>query len=287
MRRGHVPSVDRVHALARALGLEFYVGPPRDAQSDTGVDADPTSPRPLTTFAAAEELPVREWGSCSPEGFLAPEEWPDGGTSRAPAPVDLVDSQAFYAREPGHSMVPAGLEAGNYCLISPCARFSAGQRVWLRDRGGLEAIRWLIEITSTDYELRAWWPPDPNTGRQEMLADNWARTDVVDRGVVLAVYRVRPDVGRPPHRAPDWQPDRLALQWESELRNAKAVRPPPRQPAGLEFLGPMNPNWKEAPGDPGVKGGGVEALERIRDAMNGLIQATRAAAGQDDEPPTP
>ena len=31
MRRGRVPSVDRVQALCDTLGIEFYVGPPREA----------------------------------------------------------------------------------------------------------------------------------------------------------------------------------------------------------------------------------------------------------------
>ena len=30
MRRGRVPSVERVEALCRVLDLEFYIGPPRD-----------------------------------------------------------------------------------------------------------------------------------------------------------------------------------------------------------------------------------------------------------------
>ncbi len=37
MRRGRVPSVERVKALCEVLGLEFYVGPPRAAAPvDTG-----------------------------------------------------------------------------------------------------------------------------------------------------------------------------------------------------------------------------------------------------------
>ena len=37
MRRGRVPSVERVEALCRVLDLEFYVGPPRDERP---VDAE-------------------------------------------------------------------------------------------------------------------------------------------------------------------------------------------------------------------------------------------------------
>ena len=35
MRRGRVPSVERFRALCEVLGLEFYVGPPRDNESLT------------------------------------------------------------------------------------------------------------------------------------------------------------------------------------------------------------------------------------------------------------
>ena len=37
MRRGRVPSVERVEALCRVLDLEFYIGPPRDERP---VDAE-------------------------------------------------------------------------------------------------------------------------------------------------------------------------------------------------------------------------------------------------------
>ena len=135
----------------------------------------------------------------------------------------MVDPQAFYAREPLFSMVPAGLEAGNYCLVSRCASFEPGQRVWLRNRAGQESIKWLIKLTATTYELRAWWPPDSTTERQEMLADRWLREGVVDRGVVLAVYRAKPSVKKPPYRAAEWRPDRVAARWQSELQVARLV----------------------------------------------------------------
>lgn len=233
MRQGHAPSVERVRALCRVLGLEFYVGPPREGD----VQGGPITPRPLTSFTSSVVLPVRHWAQCLSEGYLIPEERdPDLAPPRsdlAPAPEGLVDRHAFYAREPGHSMVPAGLEAGNYCLISPCARLGPGDRVWLRDGAGLEAIRWLIDLTATTYELRAWGQPDASTGRQEMLADRWLRKNVVDRGVVLAVYRNRPDVNKPPHRAARWRPDQVMLRWQTELQTAGSAIPfsPPLPPA--------------------------------------------------------
>ena len=36
MRRGHVPSVERLRSLCEVLGLEFYVGPPRWRRAEDG-----------------------------------------------------------------------------------------------------------------------------------------------------------------------------------------------------------------------------------------------------------
>ena len=40
---GHNPSIDRAEKIAHALGLEFYIGPPRDAKSDKTPPAFATS----------------------------------------------------------------------------------------------------------------------------------------------------------------------------------------------------------------------------------------------------
>ena len=215
---GHSPGLDRVEEICGALGLELYIGPVRDADGAL-------APRPLTSFNPSVKLPVHRWAHCSPEGYLTPAS----GTrlDRAPAPVDLTDPHAFYARVPGFTMVPAGLEADNYCLISPCGQLKAGQRVWLRSRTGQQTIKWLIELTPTAYELRAWRPPDPPSGRQELIADRWMREAVVDRGVVVAVYRDRPSVKGKTHRAADWRPERVAARWRSELQDPQMVKVDP------------------------------------------------------------
>ena len=126
----------------------------------------------------------------------------------APAPVDLPDAQAFYARQLTDSMTPAGMWPGDYFLVSPCAKLETDQRVWFRNRNGQETIKWLVRIAATHCELLGWRPPDEK-GHQEMVSEQWMRTEVVDRGVVLAVYRGRPSVERPPFRVPDWRPDRV------------------------------------------------------------------------------
>ena len=212
--RGRSPSFERAAEICRALNLDFHIGPapsgdartPGGAPPETQTSEDTEPPAvPLTRFSSRRELPVRDWERCSPAGHLS--QAGDGGS--APAPLDLPDSHAFYARARGHAMVPAGIWPGDYCLISPCAKLEVHQRAWFRQQDGRETLKWLIRLPSTGYELVSWEPPDED-GLQRMVAEQWMRADVVDRGVVLAVYRGRPSVERPPFRAPDWRADQVA-----------------------------------------------------------------------------
>ena len=218
---GHVPRLNRVEQICRALGLELYIGPPRDVQVEA--DGAETS-RPLTRFSSSVQLPVRAISPPSPEVYLAESEEQD---RTRPAPVDLDDPQAFYALFHGYSMVPSGIGPADYCLVSPCAKLEPGQRIWLRDRKGREGLRWLIRLTATTYEVATWQPPKPN-GHQDLVPERWERTDIDDRGVILAVYRGWVAASDPAHRLPDWHPGRLTGLWralfdqEPELQAAVA-----------------------------------------------------------------
>ena len=218
---GHVPRLNRVEQICRALGLELYIGPPRDVP----VEADGAEPsRPLTRFEWSVQLPVRVLSPPSPEVCLMKSEEAD---QPRPAPVDLDDPQAFYALFHGYSMVPTGIGPADFCLVSPCAKLEPGQRIWLRDRKGREGLRWLIGMTATTYEVAAWQPPKPN-GHQDLLPERWERQDVDDRGVILAVYRGWVVPSDPVRRLPDWHPGRLTGLWralfddEAELQAAVA-----------------------------------------------------------------
>ena len=218
---GHIPRLNRVEQICRALGLELYIGPPRDVQVEAD-DAEPS--RPLTRFDSSVQLPVRVLSPPSPGVFLMESEEED---QTRPAPVDLDDPQAFYALFHGYSMVPTGIGPADFCLVSPCAKLEPGQRIWLRDRKGREGLRWLIRMTATAYEVAAWQPPKPN-GHQDLVPERWERKDVDDRGVILAVYRGWVVPSDPMHRLPDWHPGRLTGLWralfdeEPELQAAVA-----------------------------------------------------------------
>ena len=225
--RGRSPSFERTAQICDALGLELHIGLPRDViGSDEGfpehpgrdrpdsTDAerpeepisadDEPPPVPLTRFTSQMLLPVRDFDTCSSRGHLSQAR----EAEPAPAPVDLPDSHASYVRVPGDSMVPAGIWPGDYCLVSPSAKLATNQRVWLRNRDGQETIKWLVRLPRSCYELVSWQPPGED-GHQMMVAEQWMREEVVDRGVILAVYRGRPSVERPPFRAADWRPEQV------------------------------------------------------------------------------
>ena len=205
---GHIPRLNRVEQICRALGLELYIGPPRDVQ----VEADGAEPsRPLTRFDPSVQLPVRVLSQPSPEIHLTESEEED---RPRPAPVDLDDPQAFYVSYYGYSMVPAGIGTADFCLVSPCAKLEPGQRIWLRDRKGREGLRWLIRLTATTYEVAAWDTPKPN-GHQDLVPERWERKDIDDRGVILAVYRGWLVPSDPARRLPDWHPGRLTGLWRA------------------------------------------------------------------------
>lgn len=214
---GHVPSIDRAEKIAAALELEFYVGPPRtaakpgsDVSDNQPADAEGTfAPsnivpgtqvlRPLTTFSWHMALPVRSWKHCSPDGYLAEPEQ----VSQAPAPVDLIDDEAFYAQMRGQSLMREGIGGfGFYGLVSPNTPLDVDERVWLRNRHGQEVIRRLVSADGEAFSLHGWGPADGN-GHQDRIAERWMRADVEASGVVLAVYAGWPSVKNPPFRVPD------------------------------------------------------------------------------------
>ena len=166
---GHVPRLNRVEQICRALGLALYIGPPPNVQVET--DGAATS-CPLTCFDSSVQLPVPVLSPPSPEVYLVESEERD---QTCPAPVDLDDPQAFYPLFHCYSMVPSGIGPADYCRVSPCAKLEPGQRLWLRDRKGREGMRWLIRMTATSYEVAAWRPPKPN-GHQVLFPERWERT---------------------------------------------------------------------------------------------------------------
>ena len=184
--RGRSPSFERVAEICEALGMDFHIGlRPETVRSDKGLaeeadhqvpeEADQELPNapdaeippvPLTRFTSRMRLPVRDLVACSPQGHLSQAHDAD----RAPAPVDLPDSHAFYLRMPGHSMVPAGIWPGDFCLVSPCARLENASASVVSKSGGsgdrsggwfgspTDATSSLAGTRLTRRAIRRWWP---------------------------------------------------------------------------------------------------------------------------------
>ena len=194
---GHVPSIERAAEIASALGLEFYIGPPRD-----GAPAAAPEDR-FDRFDPDIDLPVRGWAKCSMFGHLEDEkEYPD---LPMPEGVGERNADSFYAMAKGLSMRPEGIEPGDYCLVSPNTPLAIGMRAWLKDRQGRSVIKRLMADDDKICGLRGWQEPDAR-GRQTAYDEEWMKLNIAAQGVVLAVYRGRPDAENPPPLIPDPNP---------------------------------------------------------------------------------
>ena len=226
---GREPKVGRLAEICSALGLEFYVGPPREETSRPspiarafekqleshergalleeiralrqGITAQfgvsppvqtPSTP-PLDRFSSSVDMPVRGWAKCSLVGNLEDEvEYTD-----LPAPEGLEDGDAFYAMALGPSMIPEGIEDGDHCLVSPNTPLAIGLRIWLKDRQDRVTIKRLVSETDDSYGLLGWQDPDKRD-RQADYHDQWLKSNIAAKGVVLAVYRGKPNAKKPP-----------------------------------------------------------------------------------------
>lgn len=173
---------------------------------------DPNPParrQPPTRFSPKRQLPVYRHKDPS-ENDPRPKK-PD----LAPAPENLDDDLAFYFQMPDNSMLEAHIEKDDLCLISPCAPLRVDQRAWLRDNTGHETIRWVMRLSADGYDLGAW--KHGPLGEPEQVHAHRTRETVVDRGVVIGVYRTEPSVTTPPVQIPDWRPDAISELWRAGL----------------------------------------------------------------------
>ena len=158
----------------------------------------------LARFTAVD-LPVLGWAKCSLSGHIltGEENYPDLPMPEAIEALD--DDEVFYAIAKGLSMRPEGIEDGDYCLISPATPVAVGLRVWFKDRQKRATIKRVVGENAAEYELRGWLEPDLGE-RQRHYQDRWMKLNIAAQGVVLAVYRGKPDLNKPPELIPDPKP---------------------------------------------------------------------------------
>ena len=201
IRRGAMPKADTLEALCGVLGMELQIAPGLTPPSDETA----IGPRPPTEFSTQRQLPTYKWSHPSEAGYQP------HASHKAPAPVDLLDDHAFYVQMPDYSMVPAHIGIHDYCLISPAAPLEVDQRGWFRRAAGRETIRWVMRLPAGGYDLAAWDLDQVDAlGHQKPCPVHWRREDVIDRGVVVAVYRQEPTTEKPQEPVRDWRPDALA-----------------------------------------------------------------------------
>ena len=222
---GKQPRLGRLIEVCEALGLELHVGPSRpenwkneseSSRSTPGVEADPntetrknepdfSSSEGMTRFSEVE-LPVMGWAKCALAGHHELTEEQTLPELPMPEAMDTFeDGGIFYAIAKGSSMIPEGIEEGDYCLVSPATRLSVGLRVWVKDRQKRSMIKRLVAEDDKTYTLRGWQEPDAS-GRQTDYRDQWMKPNIAASGVVLAAYRGKPDVKKPPELIPDPKP---------------------------------------------------------------------------------
>ena len=251
IRNGATPRVDTLERLCEVLGLRLELSPDLRDPEDPSATA---RRQPPTRFSSKRQLPVYRHKDTA-------EEPPRAKPDLAPAPENLDDDQAFYFQMPDNSMLNAHIEKDDLCLISPCAPLRVDQRAWLHDSTGRETIRWVMRLSADGYDLGAWtYGP---MGEPEHVHEHRTREAVVDRGVVIGVFRTEPSVTTPPVQIPDWRPDAVSELWRAGL-----FRDAPREAALkvqelITGIGHMETRIKQMLGDGELSNSEGKQLVRV------------------------
>ena len=202
---------------ARGASGRFDAGSARGAVPGAPRVSRPwNDPACFTRFSGERSLPVKLYREVSQGWGRGLGEAPD-----APAPVDFDDPCAFYVVAPDRGLAKAFVNAGDYCLVAPHARFTPGALAWFRLADGREGLRWCVCAWPRGYDVVIWSDASPSgSERLRISADYLHDDDVHGRGVVLAVYRGRPAVADPPPRARSWPSVSLAPDRQDAIATA-------------------------------------------------------------------
>jgi SOS-response transcriptional repressor LexA len=160
IKKGSSPSVDRVAALATALGLDFYLGPKRE-----------TAPVPLVTLDATDyaSIPLHEaWLSAGPGSENSGANIIDHLAFRRDwlARIGISASQSCLARVSGDSMFPT-LSPGDMVLID-----TSKTDPQIRSRAPQDKRRPMIWALLDSGEARIKRIERPNSGTILLISDN-------------------------------------------------------------------------------------------------------------------
>lgn len=156
--RQQSPTLDRAAELCSALGLDFYLGPPRTPDNLNESPVHSEKPPAILTFSDVD-LPVNGRAACGLDAQKH-RRHREKAEDDLPEPVGLTDDvDAFYAIADGSSMVPEGIHPGDYCVVSPNTPLAVGQRLWMEDANGARRIKRLMGFSDTELTLRGWGEP--------------------------------------------------------------------------------------------------------------------------------
>ena len=177
IRRGAWPSADRLSALCSVLGLNMSL-------DETGQNATKGT-MDKSNFCAKDRLPLIGIAACSAQGWA-------GETRLAadlPRPEWIGATPAFWAKARGSSMVPEGINDGDYCVVGCEQTVRVGDRVWVREASVERrvAVKRLIDIADQVVTLRGWLPPVG--GHQEAFEEVRHTSAILELLPVIGVYR--------------------------------------------------------------------------------------------------
>ncbi|MEO0678826.1 MAG: hypothetical protein AAF192_00260 [Pseudomonadota bacterium] len=201
IKRGNVPTADKLAGLADVLGLEFYFGPPRDVALETRGFHEPAPadwhgpPLPFLGFARA--------------AFAGRP--PDPPSNELPSPPRRQHEGSAYMIALGDGMKPEGIHNGDVLLVAPEETPAQGRRVVYRagEVGGRMAL--LSSIDGDFLIMRSWAELTAGRGLQQMedrlradtISELWWITHVIDGAPGEQAARLRDWPRRPAPREPE------------------------------------------------------------------------------------
>ena len=181
IRKGREPKFETLRGLCAALGLEFYIGLPR--QSDASTAPAP----PDWTILSSREASHRGIERCNGWGWGKDVPRPD----TLPLPQAVGDKDAFWVTATGASMAPEGIESGWLCLVSPAAQPVPGDRIWIRDTSGAASIKRLVSIEDDGALHLRNWRYNP-AGQPQSFEEKRFPADIERVHPVVAVFKGKP-----------------------------------------------------------------------------------------------
>ena len=240
---------DTIEALAGSLGLEFYIGPPR--QGGGFVDTAPD-----WTILGSRQAPHRGIERCDGRGWGKDVPRPH----TLPLPQAVGDKDAFWVTATGASMAPEGIESNWLCLVSPAVLPVPGDRIWIRDTSGAASIRRLVAIGDDGTLHLRNWRTGP-AGQPRSVEEKRFPADIERVHPVVAVFKGKPGSKHFEHVPDPGEPASKPAKAPPEII---AVLGLPRGASMAEAVSTIEERLKDAGGGSDVAAAITTQMEALR-----------------------